>query len=154
MEPTADVRSILCVFPSLDVVQVSVPKLLDAVSSNNWVKAARALKGMGVLALCLSPERQFDRLEFIVGCVVGRARLIPLVELAIFAAEQLAYDRASEYVIEARTLGPGAPELHCILTVEGLIALNSGNTGDAKQLLIESIVNVRPTHLFDNGSLC
>jgi hypothetical protein len=66
------------------------------------------------------------------------ARLVPLAELAIFAAECGAHDRVSKYIAEARTLGPGPPELHSLLTAAGIVAIDCGNTAEAKDYLIES----------------
>jgi hypothetical protein len=134
-----DTLSLQSVLPSLEVVRRGVPKFLDAVRLHNGSKTVKALQEMGILRLCLPPLQQFDRLEFIVGCVVGRARLIPLVELAIFAAEQGAYARAKKCITEAHILGPDPPELHCLLTAAGMVALNSGEMGAAKECLLESV---------------
>ena len=54
-----------------------------------------ALREMGACALCPSAEVLFNRLEFSVGCVVGPARLIPLIELALMASELGAYERVA-----------------------------------------------------------
>jgi hypothetical protein len=112
--------------------------LVKMVEFRNAVGATKALESMGALVLCPPLEKQLDRLEFVVGCVIGRARLIPLVEVALFAVEQGAYERASRYAGEARTLGPGPSELHDLLTVAGAIALNSGSIASAKNHLFES----------------
>jgi hypothetical protein len=42
-------------------------------------------------------------------------------------------------VTNARTLTPGAPELHDLHTVAGIVALSAGNVAQAKQCLDESI---------------
>jgi hypothetical protein len=125
--------------PSIDAFQNAVPRLLEAIALQDGNAAVKVLGEMGALALCPSPELMFGRLEFTVGCVIGPARLIPLVELAIVAAELGDYQRASAYVADARTLAPGAPELHDLHTVVGLVALNAGNVAEAKECLSESI---------------
>jgi hypothetical protein len=53
------------------MVRAVVPRLLSTIESENAAEAAMALQQMGVLGLCMPPEQQFDRLEFVVGCVIG-----------------------------------------------------------------------------------
>jgi hypothetical protein len=94
---------------------------------------------MGLLALCPSSELLFGRLEFSVGCVIGPARVVPLVELAILAVELGDSERAGVYAANAHNLAPGAPELHDLHTVAGVVALNLGNVAEAKRCLSESV---------------
>lgn len=135
---TTEVFSLRFCMPGAEAVRTATPKLIDAVASGDGAGAATAIKEMGLFVLCPAPEQQMDRLEFIVGCVVGRQRLIPLVELALFAAEQGAYARANKFTSEAYALGPGPPELHDLLTVRGFVALEAAAVADAKDYLIES----------------
>jgi hypothetical protein len=125
--------------PGIDTVQSAAPRLLEAMALRDGNAAVKALGEMGVLTLCPSPELLFGRLEFSVGCVIGPARLVPLVELAIVAAELGAYERAGLYVAMAQTLAPGAPELHDLHTVAGVVALRLGKVADAKECLSESV---------------
>lgn len=125
--------------PSLDSFQRAAPRLLQAIALQDRDVAVRALAEMGILTLCPFHELLFGRLEHSVGCVVGPARLVPLIELAVVAAALGSYERASIYTADARTLGPGAPELHDIHTVVGLIALNARNVAEAKESLSESV---------------
>jgi hypothetical protein len=127
------------VLPALDAVQRATPRLVRAVALRNRAEAIEALEEMGVFALCVSLDRQFSRLEWRVGSTVGRVRLIPLVELAILAAELDSYDKASIYVAEAQALTPSPPELHDLHSVAGVIALNSGNLDEATEHLAESV---------------
>jgi hypothetical protein len=78
-------------------------------------------------------------LEFSVGCVIQQARLIPLSELAKFAAELGAYDRVSTYLAEAHSLTSGPAELHDLHTVTGIFALSTGKMAEARKCLAESI---------------
>jgi hypothetical protein len=124
--------------PGLDAVQSAAPRLLESIHLQDRDGAVRALGDMGVLALCPSPELLFSRLEFSAG-LVGPARLIALTELAIVAAELGFCERASVYVASAHALAPGAPELHDLHTVAGVIALNAGKITEAKEHLSDSI---------------
>lgn len=124
---------------SAATVRSAVSRLSEAITLHDGREAVVALREMRAFALCPSTEVIFNRLEFSVGCVVGPARLIPLVELSLMAAELSAYERASSYLVKAQALDPGAPELHDINTVAGLIALNSGNVPEAKERLLESV---------------
>jgi hypothetical protein len=139
--PSEEDRSVLRhpPLPGIDAVQSAAPRLLEAIAVRDGEAAVNALGDMGVLALCPSSELLFGRLEFSVGCVVGPARVVPLVELAILAAELGANERAGVYVANAHNLAPGAPELHDLHTVAGVVALNLGNLAEAKRCLSESI---------------
>jgi hypothetical protein len=125
--------------PSPETVRDGVPRLLSSVTAESPSDTVNALKEMGVLKLCPPPEQLFDRLAFVVGGVIGRARLVPLLELATFAAEQRAYNRAGQFLAEARTLGPGPMEQHCLFTVEGILHLESKDILKAKECLLDSI---------------
>jgi hypothetical protein len=91
------------VLPSLDVVQNAAPRLVEAIALQDGNGTVKALGDMGIFALCLAPEPLFGRLEFSVGCVIGPAQIVPLVELAIVAAEPRAYERAGSYIAKAHT---------------------------------------------------
>jgi hypothetical protein len=125
--------------PSPGAVQAATPKLLQGIGLENELGTVEALADMGVLALCPPPEEQLHRLEFSVGCVLGRVRLIPMVELALLAADLTAYDRARVYIEEAHSLFPRAPELHSLHTVAGMISLSVGHLAEAKEHLAKSI---------------
>jgi tetratricopeptide (TPR) repeat protein len=125
--------------PSVASVQSAASRLSEAVALHDGTGAVNALRELGVLALCPPTELLFNRLEFRVGCVVGPAQVVPLVELALMAAELRAYERAATYVVKAQALQPGAPELHDLNTVGGLIALNAGEVAKAKECLSESV---------------
>jgi len=134
-----DPFSVQSSLPSLDTVRCATPKLFDAISLMDRNGIVAALAEMGVLALSPPVEQQFKRLEFLTGCVIGPARLIPLVELAVFAVEQGAYERANTYAAEAYGLAPRATELHDLHTIAGIVALNAGNMTEAIKYLAESI---------------
>lgn len=125
--------------PSAATVRSAISRLSEAITLNDGRGAIVALREMRAFALCPSTDVLFNRLEFSVGCVVGPACLIPLVELALMAGELSVYKRAASYLVKAHALDPGAPELHDINTVAGLIALNSGNVTEAKERLLESV---------------
>ena len=134
-------RSILpgAALPDVVAVQSAASRLLEAIGLQNAKGAVEALQDMGILAICPSVEVLFNRLEFSVGCVVGPACVVPLVELAILASELGAYQRAASYVAKARSLAPGAPELHDLHTVAGMVALSEENVAQAIDCLYESI---------------
>ncbi len=136
---SGDQSSVHRPLPCPDAVRSAAPHLFEAVASGDAILVVSALAEMGVLALCPPLNQMLGRLEFYVGSVIGRARLIPLIELAIFTTELEEPERASKYLAEAQTLYPGASELHDIYTVEGVIALGAGSIGRAKQHLAESI---------------
>jgi len=125
--------------PSVGAVRSAAPKLLAAVASQEGPRALEALDEMGVLGLCPPPDQQFRRLEFGVGTVIGRARLLPLVELAVFAAEGGDLARASAYLTEAHTLSPRSSDLHILHTVAGIISLGAGKLAEACGYLAESV---------------
>ncbi len=116
--------------PSVATARGAMTRLSEAISLHDGKRTVEALREMGAFALCPSAEVLFNRLEFSVGCVVGPARLIPLVELALMASELGAYERAASYVAEARPLDPGAPELHDLNTIAGLIAFKFQRLGN------------------------
>jgi len=128
-----------CSLPSHVVVHSAAQKMFAAVAAEDAAGIFGALEEMGVLAFCPTAGQQFTRLEHIVGRVIGRARLIPLIELAIFAVDLDDYNRASTYAAEARSFDPGASELHDLCAVEGAVALNAGNVSEAIELLAKSI---------------
>jgi hypothetical protein len=125
--------------PSLDTLQKIANKLVTAVGTGNKAAAVFALEELGILPLCSGHELQLPRLEIVVSSVPGRAQLIPMVELAIFAAELEDLKSASKFVTEAHGFGPGPSELHDLRSVEGLIALGEGNIARAVSYLRDSI---------------
>jgi hypothetical protein len=125
--------------PQGGAIRSLTPKLFDAVASQDQAQARKTLQDMGVLALWSTPDQQLRRLELIVGTVIGRARLIPLVELAIFAAKVDDAERARKYLVEAHTLSPRSSDLHSLHTVAGIIALSAGQITLAKTHLTESV---------------
>ena len=125
--------------PSVVIVQSAASRLAEAIAQNDGQGAVKAFREMGIFALCPSAEVMFNRLEFSVGCVVGPASVVPLVELAVMAAELGAYEKAAAYVVKAYALAPGAPELHDLHTVAGLVALSSDNVPEARKTLSESV---------------
>src|SRR5262249_8538618 len=129
-------RALLAV-PGLSSVQDAAPDLYDAVSLADQERAICALRRMGVLDL-RSP-RQFGSLELIVAAVIGPGGLVPMVELAVLAAEMDVFNRAAAYVAACRAASPGPLELHDLHTVEGMLELSKGNTGQAKEHLSTSI---------------
>ena len=67
-------------------------------------------------------------------------RLVPSVEALALLSSELGFDqRAAADLTEALALSPGSPELHDLHTVAGIIALNRGNLGEAKNHLAESV---------------
>jgi len=77
-------------------------------------------------------------MELVAASVSGRCQVIPLVELSLFAAEIEDYRRASQYALQARAVGPGSCEMYSICIVEGLVALDAGNVGEAIRCLSRS----------------
>ncbi len=125
--------------PSQDVVHRAAQKLIVAVSSGDRDESLIALEDMGVAVRCQTPAQQLSRLEFCVRGARGRAQMISLVELSLFAVELGDYDRAKKYAEQAQSLRPGASELHDLLAVQGIVALSEGNLVKAICYLRESI---------------
>ncbi len=117
----------------------ALANLLDALKSGDRAGSTKAIGETGILELCPETARLHDELETITASTLGQGRIIPLVELALFAVEAREFERATRYISEALTLYPESPELHVLLTLKGLIALNSGNIAEAKSYLIESV---------------
>lgn len=132
-------ESQLSQLPSVEDVRSAAPTLVDAVSSLNLSGTIEALKALGVFALCPSSEQQFTRLELRVRSIVGRVQLVPLIELAIFAAECGLCKMAGIYIAEAHSLSPGPPELHSLHTASGIVALSDGYVAEANRYLAESV---------------
>ena len=125
--------------PLQDVVQSAAQKLVLAVNSRDKDGMLSALEDMGVAERCLPPEQQLSRLEFVIRGAIGRAQLILLVELSIFAIELGEYKRAAKYAAEAHGLEPGTSELHDLYAVEGAIALDEHDVARAITYLKKSI---------------
>ncbi|MGC2186076.1 MAG: hypothetical protein WA637_22595 [Terriglobales bacterium] len=125
--------------PSFETVSGATRKLVAAVEKNNEDEGVNALEEMGVFALCPVPNEQLSRMERFAGRVSGRARLVFLVELALFAVEQQDYYAAKKYVIEAWAFDPSSWELYNFCVLEGLFALSAGKTSEAVQYLEKSI---------------
>jgi hypothetical protein len=125
--------------PALDAVRTAAEKLAAAVASDNCPATVSALEEMGVFALCPIPAEQLSRMERLAGFVSGRARLIFLVELSLFAVELGDFDAASKYVTQAWAFDPSAWELYNLCVLEGLFALNAGKTREAVERMEQSI---------------
>jgi tetratricopeptide (TPR) repeat protein len=126
-------------FPTLDVVKSAAQKLAFSAVSESRAGISEALEEMGVFALCPLPDEQLSRMELVARCVTGRAQLIPLVELSLFAVGLRDYESASRYAKEAHALHPRAWELYNLYVTEGLIALSTGNVREAIQYLDKSV---------------
>jgi len=98
----------------------------------------KILDEAGVLIRSLCVEDELGRLELSASSLEGRSRLIPLTELAIWATELRAYDKAAFLLASCYPLSPEAPELHDIHTVAGLIAAAEGRIEEAQKQLAES----------------
>ncbi len=125
--------------PGLDAVHSAVQKLAAALESNSRVAVASALEEMGIFALCPIPDEQLRRMEELAGNVSGRARLVFLVELSLFAAELENFDAVKKYVAEAWDFAPSGWELYNLHIFEGLFALEAGNLNEAVRFLEESL---------------
>jgi hypothetical protein len=126
-------------FPTVEAVIRATEKFIRSVTSDNKHGLSEALNEMGVTALCPFQDEQLSRMELVARCVTGRARLIPLVELSLFAVGRKDYGHASKYVMEARAFNPRAWELYNVCVVQGLIALSTGNIREAVQYLDKSV---------------
>jgi hypothetical protein len=125
--------------PKPDEAGVPARGLFSAVASGDRVAILNSLEGMGVLALCPIPQQQISEMERIVGGVIGRAKLVYLVELSFFAAEIGDYERATKYASEAHGFRPVAWQLYSLSIIEGLAALDAGKEDEAIQYLRKSI---------------
>ncbi len=123
----------------VEAVQEAATRLLAAAKSKDQAGMSTALADMGVSALCPVISEQIARMESVARSVPGRAQLVPLVELALFAAEIGDYASASKYCSEARGFDPSAYELYNICTVEGLIAESLGLHDEAIKLLDSAV---------------
>jgi hypothetical protein len=124
--------------PTHEVVKNAVPVFISAMASRDEAAALRALEEMGVLDLCPTSEGHFSRMELVAASVSGRCHVIPLVELSLFAAEIGEYRRASQYALDARAAGPGSWEAYSLCLVDGLVAFDIGNVGEAIECLCRS----------------
>jgi tetratricopeptide (TPR) repeat protein len=127
------------VLPGWRTVRKAKDSLLSAFESNDKAQIAGALKEMGISSLCPILERQFRRMELFAKAMEGRARPVLCTELAVLAAEMGDYESARKYAQEAQSSELGAWEEHNLLSIEGLIALNVGNTRDAIRYLAAAI---------------
>jgi hypothetical protein len=124
--------------PEHVVFQNAARVLLSAISREDKAGMLRGLEEMGVLDLCPTSQAPFSRMELLAGSVSGRSQVIPFMELSLFAAEMGDYRRAGQYALQARAIGPGSWEIYNLCMVEGLIALDSANVGEAIQCLSRS----------------
>lgn len=125
--------------PEIDEVHSAVQRLAVAVASNSRVASITALQEMGVFALCPIPDEQLWRMEHLAGKVSGRARLVFLVELSLFAADNGDFDAVRKYVSEAWSLIPSGWELYNLCVFEGLFALEAGDLNDSVLYLEKSL---------------
>jgi len=133
-----DQSDALISLPSQETQNASA-QVLRAVRCGDGPGIARGLQQLRVFAFCAAQDNLLDRLELLARGVIGRARLIPLVELAIFAIEYGVQNRAKLYVTEALSLCPGPSELHDLHNIQGILALESGDVVGAKEHLSASI---------------
>jgi hypothetical protein len=124
--------------PKHETVQDAGRELLAALASGDHAAASDALRGMGVLALG-SSKRIFARMEAVTQRVSGRAQQVLLVDLSRFAAKVGDYERASDYLEQARTFDLSSWELYNARLIDGLIALNAGRVDEAVECLARSI---------------
>ncbi|MGA8672926.1 MAG: hypothetical protein WB679_23835 [Terracidiphilus sp.] len=125
--------------PRFEAVQREMPRILETIKSNDPSAAITALKEAGILSLCPSDDLMFEQLELSVDSVMGMAQILPLIALAFVAIKIGAFDRAGSYVVRANALAPGAPELHDLHTISGMLALNNEDVSKAKEFLLESV---------------
>lgn len=125
--------------PKLNSVRSAKETLVAAVASSNGPAIVSALEEMGVFALCPIPNEQLSRMEQVAALVSGRARLVFLVELTLFAVELGDLNSARKYVTEAWSYDPSAWELYIVCVAEGLFELKDGNTPEAVRWLEKSI---------------
>lgn len=126
------------VLPSVETIEEATPRLLQGMAESDTIKIVAALRESGILQLCLPPSRLLDRLELSASSVMRMSQVFPLIELALIAMNFNALEKAARYAARARSLEPGAPELHELYTIEGVIALSEGNKTLAKECLAES----------------
>jgi tetratricopeptide (TPR) repeat protein len=125
--------------PTLNTVRCAKQMLLDALEAGDGGATVMALEKMEVFALCPAPDEQLARMERIAGSVTGPVRVVFWIELALFAVERDDFNTAREYVTQAWGLEPSSWELYNLCVLEGLFALNAGNTREAVQFLERSI---------------
>lgn len=125
--------------PKHKTVQDAGRELFAALASGDQAAASDALREMGVLALGRSSKGVFARLEAVTQSVTGRAQQVLLVDLSRFAAKVGDYERASNYLQQARKFDINAWELYNARLIEGLIALNAGRVDEAVECLAQSI---------------
>lgn len=127
------------VLPDWRTVRTAKDSLLSALELNDKAQIARALNQMGISSLCPILGQQFRLLELFAKAMEGRARPILYTELAVLAVEMGDHESASKYAQEARSSETGAWEEHNLLSIEGLLALNAGNTQDAIRCLAAAV---------------
>ena len=132
------IASGMTALPSLDCVRSASEILRGAQNPEDQSAICSALENMRILALCPEPPRQFTKMRDLVGRMTGHARVIALVEMALFASELEDYDRAIEYATEARSLDATECELYSICIVEGLAAFHNEMYVESARLLESS----------------
>jgi len=125
--------------PALARVKSATQRLATAVASNNESGVMSAFAEMGVFALCPVPNEQLSRMERVAENISGRARLVFLIELALFAFELGDFNATRRYVKEAWTLDPSAWELYNLCVLEGLFAVDAEDDREAIRWLEKSI---------------
>ena len=136
--------------PKFDAVEGAAQSLFSALESGDKIGMCLALDELGVFSLCPIPEQQFPKMETVAGRLIGRAQLIPLVELAHFATQIGDYQKAREYAQKALAFQPRSWELYNLSIVQGLIVLNEGDIRGAiwqLDMSISSCLADENTHL-------
>jgi hypothetical protein len=138
-DAAVDIQPIDCaILPTFDAVRRGSQELLIMALADRS-KIHDVLERMGISTLCPVSSHQFARMERLARSVMGRAQVIPLLDIALFAIEIGDYPRASEHAAEARRLSPSGYELYTLSIVEGLIAVQAGSLREATQFLSNSV---------------
>jgi tetratricopeptide (TPR) repeat protein len=125
--------------PKHETVQKAARELLAALAADDKATVLTALREMRVLTLCPSPACVFAKMDLVAQHVTGRAQQVLLVDLSRFAAKIGDYERASNYLEQARAFDLNSWELYNARLIEGLIALNDGRVDEAVRCLALSI---------------
>lgn len=121
--------------PEVADLRAEQARLLSAIARKSPKEAESAMTGMGLFRICRPIEGTLAQLERKTMMIIGRARLVPLTELAVLAIEFDRYGKAIAFVAEAQALQPRACDLHCLHIVQGCVALRAGDVATAVEYL-------------------
>lgn len=129
--------------PTHSAVKLGSERVIHALGARDQALVTSILAEMGVQALCSDRERHFAMMDSVILEFSGAAKVIPLLELALFWILNGNYERVRSYSHKARAFVPRSWELYTLCIVDGLIALKTDDLPEAAWQLEQAVCALR-----------